>query len=128
MPNAVSHFTPAFLTGALSVVCGFTILANPVSGQEPEPIEAGLAPTSLPYAPGLDVLHYDFELSLSESDESFLGRARVRLALVEPLPDAIVLDLTGLAVEAVRLDGREDARVGVVRLVEVRRGWAPRDC
>ena len=107
MPNAVSHFTLAFLTGALSVVCGFTILANPVSGQEPEPIEAGLAPTSLPYAPGLDVLHYDFELALSESDESFLGRARVRLALVEPLPDAIVLDLTGLAVEAVRLDGRD---------------------
>jgi len=103
MSNIVSCLSIALLAIILAGASGPTIVA----GQEPEPIEAGLAPTGLPYAPGLDVLHYDFELALSENDESFLGRARVRLALVEPLPDAIVLDLTGLAVEAVRLDGRD---------------------
>ena len=94
------------LTGLLAASSS-AIVAEPAGAQEPEPIEAGLAPTGLPYAPGLDVLHYDFELALSEGDESFLGRARVRLALVEPLPDAIALDLTGLAVDAVRIDGRD---------------------
>jgi len=95
------------LAGLLAGASSSAILAEPVGGQEPVPIEAGLAPTGLPYAPGLDVLHYDFELALSEGDESFLGRARLRLALVEPLPEAIVLDLTGLAVDAVRIDGRD---------------------
>ena len=96
------------LAGLLAGASSSAILAEPVGGQEPVPIEAGLAPTGLPYAPGPDVLHYyDFELALSEGDESFLGRARLRLALVEPLPEAIVLDLTGLAVDAVRIDGRD---------------------
>ena len=112
MSDVVSRLTVARLTVALLAVAfahasGSTMVAEPVGAQEPEPIEAGLAPTGLPYAPGLDVLHYDFELALSEGDESFLGRARVRLSLVEPLPDAIVLDLTGLAVDAVRVDGRD---------------------
>jgi len=39
------------LTGAFSPV----IVAEPAGAQEPEPIEAGLAPTGLPYAPGLNV-------------------------------------------------------------------------
>ena len=86
---------------------GSPLVAEPAGAQEPEPIEAGLAPPGLPYAPGLDVLHYDFELAISDDDDVFLGRARVRLALVEPLPDAIVLDLTGLAVDSVRIDGRD---------------------
>ena len=95
------------LVGLLAGTSSPAFVAEQAGAQEPEPIEAGLAPTGLPYAPGLDVLHYDFELALSEGDDSFLGRARVRLALVEPLPEAIVLDLTGLAVDAVRIDGRD---------------------
>ena len=102
------------LVGLLFGTSGSAILAAPTVAQEPDPgepdpIEAGLAPTSLPYAPGIDVLHYDFELALSETDKSFLGRAQVRLALLEPLPEVIALDLTGLAVDAVRIDGREAA-------------------
>jgi aminopeptidase N len=97
------------LVGLLAGTPSFALGMQPTDAQElePEPIEAGLAPPSLPYAPGLDVLHYDFELALSAEAESFLGQARVRLALVEPLPETIVLDLTGLAVEAVRVDGRD---------------------
>ena len=107
MSDILSRLTVTLLAVFFAGASGSTIVAGPVGAQEPEPIEAGLAPTGLPYAPGLDVLHYDFELALSEGDESFSGRARVRLALVEPLPDAIVLDLTGLAVDAVRIDGRD---------------------
>ena len=107
MSDILSRLTVTLLAVLFAGASGSTIVAGPVGAQEPEPIEAGLAPTGLPYAPGLDVLHYDFELALSEGDESFSGRARVRLALVEPLPDAIVLDLTGLAVDAVRIDGRD---------------------
>ena len=95
------------LAGLLVGVCALGMVAERVGAQEPEPIEAGLAPARLPYAPGIDVLHYDFELALSEGDESILARARVRLALVEPLPEVIALDLTGLAVDAVSLDGRD---------------------
>ena len=95
------------LSGLLTGTAGSAIVAERAGAQEPQPIEAGLAPTRLPYAPGLDVLHYDFELALSEGDSSFLGRARVRLALVEPVPDVIALDLTGLAVDAVRIDNRD---------------------
>ena len=83
------------------------MVAAPIGAQEPEPIEAGLAPSRLPYAPGLDVLHYDFELALSASAESFVARAQVRLALVEPLQEVIALDLTGLTVDAVSMDGRD---------------------
>ena len=95
------------LAGPLVGAFGSTLVTELAAAQEPPPIEAGLAPARLPYAPGLDVLHYDFEVALTEGGESFLGRAQVRLALAEPLPDAIVLDLTGLAVDAVRIDGRD---------------------
>ncbi len=109
--------TPLLGTGLIvGLIVGLSsslLVADPLGSQEtevaqePEPIEAGLAPTTLPYSPGLDILHYDFELALSQDEETFLGRARIRLALAEPLPEAIALDLTGLAVDAVRLDGRD---------------------
>ncbi len=77
------------LVGLLVCASGSALITGPAGAQEPDPIEAGLAPTGLPYAPGFDVLHYDFELALSEGDESFLGRAQVRLALLQPLPETI---------------------------------------
>jgi aminopeptidase N len=98
--------TLLILTGLLGV-SSTVIDAHTLEAQEPEPIEAGLAPVALPYSPGLDALHYDFELAFSQDGDSFLGRARIRLALVEPLPDVIALDLSGLTVDAVRLDGRD---------------------
>jgi aminopeptidase N len=103
---------PGILVALLFGASGSALLAAPAVAQEPgpgepDPIEAGLAPTSLPYAPGIDVLHYDFELALPETGESFLGRAQVRLALLQPLPEVIALDLTGLAVDDVRIDGRD---------------------
>ena len=99
-----SYETLLPLTAVMAGLSSSMIVGEPAGAQEPVPIEAGLAPAALPYAPGLDVLHYDFELALSP-DSTFLGRARIRLALVEPLPDVIAFDLTGLAVDEVRIDG-----------------------
>ncbi len=116
------------LVGLLVCASGSALFTGPAGAQEPDPIEAGLAPTGLPYAPGFDVLHYDFELALSEGDESFLGRAQVRLALLQPLPEVIALDLTGLTVDNVRIDGRDvafelsDGQLRIVRPAERTRG------
>jgi aminopeptidase N len=72
---------------------------------EPAPIESGVAPPPGRYAPGLDVQHYDFEISLEEGSDWFAGRAEISLKLVDPIPDELALDLSGLAVDAVLTDG-----------------------
>jgi aminopeptidase N len=72
---------------------------------EPLPIEAGLAPPPGPYAPGLDAERYDFEISLFEGQTWFAGNAEVTLRLTDPRPDEIALDLTGLHVDRVLVDG-----------------------
>jgi len=71
---------------------------------EPMPIQAGVAPTPGPYAPGVDVLHYDVEVGLSRSESWVGGRTSI---LARALTDApsLPLDLTGLAVESVSVDG-----------------------
>ena len=71
---------------------------------EPEPIPAGVAPPPGPYAPGMDVLHYGLEIALDSGDR-IEGRAAIRVRLVDPVPDALLFDLTGLAVGGVTIDG-----------------------
>ena len=46
--------------------------------REPEPILAGVAPPAGPYAPSVDVLHYDVELGLSDREEWIAGRTRIQ--------------------------------------------------
>ncbi len=68
-------------------------------------MEPGSVPPAGPYAPGIDVLHYDLEIGISDTAAWIEGRARIRLVADRP-PDGLVrLDLTGLAVEEVRVDG-----------------------
>ncbi len=96
-----------FLCGVLTVLLvPSSRLAAVAAQEEPEPIPAGLAPPPGPYAPGMDVLHYDLELALVEA-ERFLALARVRVRLTDPLPDELTFDLSGLAVTQVRVDGRD---------------------
>lgn len=73
------------------------------------PAVAGLGsvPPAKPTIPGLDVLSYHVELSLQESETSFLGRVLIGIALEEPLPRELRLDLVGLRVDEVRIDGSE---------------------
>lgn len=76
---------------------------------EPPPIEAGVAPPPGPYAPGFDALHYEIALTLPDTGRYIRARslARVRLVPGAVRPDTLRLDLTGLAVRDVRVDGLE---------------------
>lgn len=68
---------------------------------EPPPVEAGALPPPGPYAPGVDVLHYEVELGLPDTASWIQGRARMRVLLEEPAPTGMKLDITGLAVDRV---------------------------
>ncbi len=82
---------------------------GPSFPEEP-PIEAARAPDEpLAYAPGVDVLAYDLELSLAEGASTFRGRGELRVLVTEDAP-ILPLDLTGLAVDGVMVDGRGPAR------------------
>lgn len=72
--------------------------------REPEPIQAGRAPeTEGVYNAGTDVLHYDVELAISSGSPEIHGEATLTLTTEST---QAVLDLTGLAVSEVRVNGR----------------------
>lgn len=97
-------------TPVLAVLCA-AATASPsrplraAQTQEPEPIPAGRAPAPDTYSNGMDVLHYDLEVALDSGSARFSGRARIEVRLLAPPPEALVFDLSGLAVYAVSLDG-----------------------
>ena len=77
--------------------------------REPDPVAAGRAETRPgPYNGGTDVLHYDIELALRAESPEIVARATLDLL---PTGREAELDLTGLAVSEVRVDG-ERVRFG----------------
>lgn len=117
---------PSKRSGAPALLAACLILARlpaPAAAQtfpEPPPIEAARAPDRpLAYAPGVDVLHYDLEIGVGETAGWFAGRARIRVLAGQDGP-ILPLDLTGLAVDDVRVDGTAPAGVryadGVLRV------------
>ncbi len=88
---------------------GLPFLRSVPSGppaMEPPPVEAGVAPPRGLYDPGLDVLHYDVEIGLPDTASWIQGKARIRIALQSPAPGEVALDLTGLEVDRVSVDGQ----------------------
>ncbi|MEZ5316827.1 MAG: M1 family metallopeptidase [Vicinamibacterales bacterium] len=86
--------------------------------QEPAPITAGVAPAPGPYAPGIDVRHYDVEIALAREADTFAGRASIDVAITAD-GASLPLDFTGLAVTRLLVDGREtpyDYAAGVLRV------------
>ena len=115
----------------------------PAGAQEPAPIPAGRASPPGTYG-AIDVVHYDIEIGLpAPGGTSFDGTATLLLTPARAGVDAAVLDLTGLAVTSVTVDGstREyrysDGRLSVplgpgaspadTFRVEVRYGGVPDD-
>jgi aminopeptidase N len=81
------------------------VAAQGSTAPEPPPIEAGRAAPSGTYvADGIDVVHYDIELSLPARPGPIAGRTGVHLRAQAPL-DTVRLDLTGLAVREISVDG-----------------------
>lgn len=79
--------------------------AAPLAAQEPAPIQAGVAPSPGPYAPGVDVLHYEVEVALEEGSDRFLASVGLDVA-VQGHQAILPLDLTGLEITDLTLEGR----------------------
>lgn len=86
-------------------------LVHPEAGvvlpAEPPPIGMGQPPAPGRYDGRLDILHYHLQIDLPATMDRIEGRARIRFVWREASVGPIRLDLTGLAVGAVRLDGVE---------------------
>jgi len=50
---------------------------------------------TFPRQPGIDVLHYEFELEVSDSSDEISGRASVELRIIDPAVSELALDLMG---------------------------------
>jgi len=80
--------------------------ASGLSASEPSPIEAGMAPPPGPYAPGFDAVHYDIAISLPDTGTFIRAQTTAHIRIEAPRPDTLSLDLTGLAVGTVHVDGQ----------------------
>ncbi len=103
--NNLSRFTPLILLSILTA-------------QEPEPIQAGVAPPPGIYAPGVNALHYDVEIGLAKKTVWIAGKVRIKVAVEEDSP-ILPLDFTGLELNQVLINGKEMYHTyedGVVRI------------
>ncbi|MBN4080956.1 M1 family metallopeptidase [Caldithrix abyssi] len=94
------------------------ILLSILSGQEPEPIQAGVVPPFGIYAPGVNALHYDVEVGLGKKTNWFAGKVKIKVAVEEDSP-VLPLDFTGLELNQVSINGKEmdySYKDGVVRI------------
>jgi aminopeptidase N len=72
---------------------------------EPLPITRAVAPPPGPYAPGFDALHYDIAVELPATGTLIRALTTIRVGIRAPRASTLPLDLTGLAVDRVRVDG-----------------------
>lgn len=90
----------ALLAAWISAVPGISLVA-----QEPAPIPAGVAPAPGPYAPGIDVRHYEVEIGLGAGVDRI--EARVGIDVAVGVQQAVLpLDFSGLEVTTLTVDGR----------------------
>ena len=94
------------------------LLLSIVFPQEPEPIQAGVAPPSGIYAPGINALHYDVEIGLGKETNWFAGKVKVKIALDENSP-VLPLDFSGLELLQLSVQGNKTTysyQDGVIRI------------
>jgi aminopeptidase N len=98
---------PWAAAAACVVACISISAQQPPDSQddEPTPITRAVAPPPGPYAPGFDALHYDIALELPTTGTLIRALTTVRLGIRAPRASTLPLDLTGLAVDRVRVDG-----------------------
>ncbi|MGH7457707.1 MAG: M1 family aminopeptidase [Longimicrobiaceae bacterium] len=104
MTTATPFRSAALLAAAALAACA-PLPPTPPPVVEPAPIEPGVAPPPGPYAPGFDALHYDLDLTLPNTGREIEASARVYIRLTGAGADTLPLDLTGLAVSGVRVNG-----------------------
>src|SRR5262249_39919274 len=84
-----------------------TPLPASAPASEPAAIPPGKAPPSGAYAPGWDALHYEVERALPDGPGWIAGRTRIAVARTDPPATVLPLDLVGLAVQRVRVNGND---------------------
>jgi aminopeptidase N len=89
------------LIGCLLVAACATAAPTPGTLPDPEPIEVGVVPPAMPYAPGFDALHYAIEIAVPPAGTRIDANTTVFLAVGASRPDTLRLDLTGLRVHHV---------------------------
>lgn len=103
---------------SLCILASFCFLTPSVYAQEPEAIPAGVAPPPGPYAPGVDVVHYEVEVGLGLGILWFEGITTISVS-VEASAPMLPLDFTGLAINSVSMAGAETSYThaeGVLRV------------
>ena len=100
-PAATSGQDPAASPAAVRLA-----LPTAPPAAEPASIAPGAVPPSGRYAPGWDILHYDIEVALPPGPGWIAGRATLSALRTAPAARALTLDLIGLAVTALTVDGR----------------------
>ena len=108
MRSEPRHLGAVLAIGTLLAVGPLMWCVADVKAQEPTPIQAGVAPPPGPYAPGVDVVHYEVEVGLGLGILWFEGITTVRVAVEADSP-TLPLDFSGLSVNRVSIDG-SDAR------------------
>jgi len=98
--------TTTLLGAVFAIAAALPAFALTGSAQEPEPIQAGVAPPPGEYAPGVDVVHYEVEVGLGYGVLWFEGITEIRVA-VEATSPTLPLDFSGLVINSVMLDGSE---------------------
>ncbi|MEX0822297.1 MAG: M1 family metallopeptidase [Rhodothermales bacterium] len=107
--SAVVHVALFTLAVLLTSCASVEDVAAQRHAEEPEPIQAGVAPPPGPYAPGFDAVHYHIRLVLPDEGNFIEGTTTGRFRVVPPQRDTLSLDLTGLAVTNVEVGGQAAA-------------------
>jgi hypothetical protein len=72
-----------------------------------------LRPPSGPYAPGFSALHYDIALELPTTGMLIRGLTTIRVGISAPRASTLSLNLTGLAVDRVRVENAPAPSMGI---------------
>ncbi len=101
----------ACLATSLSAQSTTAVAASSVSAAVPATVRAAVRAAEIgprdrfPYAPGIDVQHYDLDVTLPLHGSAIRAVAALTVARA-PRIDTLRLDLTGLAVDTVTVNGR----------------------
>ncbi|MEX2465457.1 MAG: M1 family metallopeptidase [Gemmatimonadota bacterium] len=96
----------------------------PLTAQEPEPIPAGVAPAPGPYAPGVDVVHYEVEIGLESGSDRIEAAVEITVA-IDAHQAVLPLDFTGLEITGLTVDGRSVPYLHEAGVVRVPLGGSP---
>jgi aminopeptidase N len=112
--HLMRRYCRAGVTPALVGTVACAPALPPVPLPDPQPIEVGIVPPAMPYAPGFQAHHYHIELALPAEGRSIDAVTTLFIGVTSPRQDTLRLDLTGLrAFEVGTARGRGEVAASV---------------